>query len=202
MKQSESKYKGVTIYMYDDFEEFVNEYDRLNNFKNEMFFKKVADTIKDGSLIYDMLCELVRKRFKLDYSAPTHILVNKYFDDDIEMGFKEWLYCDNAPLLVELDDFKELFYELKPLCKSEYDIVDIVNNVYGLDFKLDYNYDCPSYVYSMSVDFNSFKPIDVKSIIDLKKEIEICKKHNIDTSEMVDKLNELCFGNKELASYL
>ena len=42
----------------------------------------------------------------------------------------------------------------------------------------------------------------VDKSIDLKKEIEICKKHDIDTSEMVDKLDELCLGNVELASLL
>ena len=55
--------EGGEVYEY---EERLAKRRTIENLENEVFFKKVADTIKDGKLIYKMLCECVRKRFSLD----------------------------------------------------------------------------------------------------------------------------------------
>ena len=186
----------------DDFEERLEKRRAIENFENEAFFKKVADTIKDGKLIYKMLCECVRKRFSLDKYAPAYLLVDAYFDEDIEIDFEKWLYCDDAPLIIRLDKFEELFYELKPFCRSEYDIVDIVNKVYNLDFEICNDYDCCEiYVYTYSINFNNFKHINKDKAFEIRKEIEFCKKYNINDEKLVKELQD-SLGNISVEDFM
>ena len=44
------------------------------------------------------------------------------------------------------------------------------------------------YIYSLSFDFNSFTPLPVDDVVELTREIEFCKKYNIDSDELTDKM--------------
>lgn len=162
---------------FDDFECEMSKYEQMRNYEREQYVKLIADTFSsDGELIFEMVVEKIAKRFGVDRYAPIGALIDHYIEN-VDMPLNEWLYCDNAPLIIGLDDIGKIFYEFKGIAENDFKIVELANKTYGLDLHIDYNYGSPSYVYALEFDFNSFTPIDVKRLYNLKKELEFCEKY-------------------------
>ena len=175
----------------DDIELCLKQYEDRESLRREKFFKLVSDSVGfDGELIYRLLCDRVDKRFKLvDSYAPTYKIVNHYIQKGIDMPFEEWLYCEDAPFIVSLYNIGRIFPEFKGIAESDYQIVSLANNVYGLDLQIEYDCCATNYVYAYSLNFNSFTPIDADEILSIKKEIEFCDKYGIEHKELDEKLS-------------
>ncbi|MBP5423052.1 MAG: hypothetical protein J6Y78_11480 [Paludibacteraceae bacterium] len=155
----------------------MDEYEKRYNYERQQYVKLIADTFSnDGELIFEMVVNMIAKRFGVDKYAPIGELLD-YYIENVDMSLNEWLFCDNAPLLIRLDDVGKIFYEFKGIAENDFKIVELANKTYGLDLHIDYNYGSPSYVYAFEFNFNSFTPIDVKRLYNLKKEIEFCEKY-------------------------
>lgn len=179
----------------DDFEAYIKQSEDRRALKNEKFFKLVADTIgHDGRLISELLALKVAERFDINFDGvaytPCYKIANHYImNDDIEIGFVEWLYCDDAPFLKPLYRIGKYFPELKPFAKNDREIVRLANKVYGLELKVDDDW-YTEYVYAYGLDFNSFTPVDLEKVNELKREIDFCKKYGLETEELEGKLSE------------
>lgn len=183
---------GVLIFM-DEFEEYIRKSEDRRELKRQKYFKQIADNVRDGALILKGMSLIVAQRFGVsadeeEYSPCWRIAEHYAFSDDIECNFVEWLHCDDAPFLCYLFNIVDYFPEFKGIAKSNKEIVKLANQVYGLDLEIeDYYHD---YVYSFSLNFNSFVPIDLKKLIDLKQEIDFCRKYGLETEELESKLED------------
>lgn len=179
----------------DDFELYIKQSEDRRALKNRKFFKLVSDTIgHDGRLLSELMALKVAERFGIDFHGvaytPCYKLANHYImNDDIEMGFVEWLYCDDAPFLTSLYKIGKYFPEFKEIAESDKEIVELANKFYGLDLKIDGDW-YTEYVYSFSLNFNSFTPIKMDEVVELKREISFCKKYGLETEELEGKLAE------------
>ena len=173
-------------------EDMYLKIDRIMASERASFIKLVVDSVKnDGEFIYSMLCDRVAKRFEIDNYASCIPKIIGYYTECVSMDFNEWLYCDDAPLIIPLSKISELFPEFANLGKSEYEIVTIASKMYGLELNIDYDCCGESYVYAYSFNFNKFSPICVDEILDIKKEIEFCDKYGIDHTELDEKIGKL-----------
>ena len=173
-------------------EDMYLEIDRRHSYERGKYLKLVVDSVKnDSEFIYTMLCDRVAKRFEIDNYASCISDIIKHYVENVDMDFNEWLYCDDAPLIVPLHKIVGLFPEFANLGKSKYEIVNIANKMYGLDMHIDYDCCGDSYVYAYSFNFNSFTPICVDDVSDIKKEIEFCEKYGIDHKELDEKIGKL-----------
>ena len=159
------------------------------------FSKKVVDKIRDGELIYQSLALFTAKRYNLDtdYNIPNpvYIILNHYFNEDIEEDFKVWLNKENSPLIREARELKKIFPEIYELTQKEREIVEIANQLYGLNLQYYKEiYEVP-YIYSFEFDFNSFVPIDTSEITELQKEIAVLSKYGHNTTELEEKLKTI-----------
>ena len=59
-------------------------------------------------------------------------------------------------------------------------------------------YGYESYVYAYSLDLDSFVPIDLEKVKELKQEIDFCRKYGLETDELEDKLSDYGVSVKEL----
>ena len=179
----------------DDFESYIKQSEDRRALKNQKFFKLVSDTIgHDGRLISELMALKVAERFDIDFDGvaytPCYKLANHYImNDDIEMGFVEWLYCDDAPFLKPLYRISEYFPEFKEITESDKEIVELANKFYNLDLKIDGEW-YTKYVYSFSLNFNNFTSIKMDEVVELKREISFCKKYGLETEELEGKLAE------------
>lgn len=186
----------------DDFEEWENQYEARRRLKRQYHTKLISDTVgHDGELLFELLTMKVAQRFGLLYDryeySPCYEIVNHYVNSDVTLGFSEWLYSDNAPFVCPIHKIGRYFPEFKKLGKSNYDVVKLVNKVYGLDLKVD-DYGYVSYVYTYSLDLDSFVPIDMEKVKELKQEIDFCRKYGLETEELEDKLSDYGLSVKEL----
>lgn len=184
----------------DDFEEWDRQYEARRRLKRQYHTKLICDTVgHDGELLFEMLTWTVDLRFDLLHyqSTPSYKIVNHYVNSDITMGFREWLYCDDAPFICPLDKIGRYFPEIKSIAKNDYGVVKLANKLYGLDLKVDGDMFEP-FVYAYSLDFNSFVPIKLEEIKDLKQEISFCKKYGLQTQELEDKLSDYGLSLEEL----
>ena len=100
----------------------------------------------------------------------------------------EWLTKDDAPLNRPASHLKTIFPELTFITENKYKLVELANKIYGLDLEVSVDYLGSAYIYSLSFDFNSFTPLPVDDVVELVREIEFCKKYNIDSDELTDKI--------------
>ena len=157
------------------------------------FFKKCADKIDNGELIYQALALYIAKRYHIDtdYQIPdvVYIVLNYYFDN-VDEDFEEWIHKENSPLIREASQLKKIFPEIYEITKENEKIVEIANQLYGLNLQY-YNEEYEvAYVYSMEFDFNSFVPISTSEIKELKEDMVVLSKYNHDTSELEEKIKE------------
>ncbi len=171
----------------DTFDEFMSEYEKEREIERQNFLSKCLDKVDGGEFAYDLLVLAVCKRFKLDVNfipSVAYIMV-EYFVDNVEESFYKWVNRNDAPFIRPFYNLKKIFPEFAELVDDDREIVKLANEIYGLD--LDYDFDA-DYVYSFSFDFNSFTPLNIKEIKDLKNEIQFCKKYGVDCNELEEKL--------------
>lgn len=175
-----------------DFEAAMKKEEDIRMLKYDKFFKLVADTMgHDGRLIMDCLVMKVGERFNIPMDecrdSPCCKIAEYYIVSGISMDFMEWLHCDDAPFVKPLHNIGKYFPEFKAMGKNDDEIVQLANKLYGLDLKI--AGDCYNeYVYSVSLNFNSFVPIDFEEIVLLKREIDFCKSYGIDYDGLEKKL--------------
>ena len=161
--------------------------------ERKVFFKKCSNKIRDGEFIYDLLADFIAKRFNVDIkycnTSPVYAILN-YYIDNVDEDFVKWLYKDNAPYIVKASQMPVIFHEFKQL-NSNKAIMEMANKMYNLNLEYSYNDDYgDDYVFAYEFDFNSFEPINLDEVIELKRDIDILKKYNHDTSELESKLND------------
>lgn len=175
----------------DDIDNFMEEYHKEKELKRQKFFEKCLSKITDGELAYDLLRLKLCKRFDIDtdFQPPEVIyIVLNHFVENVDEPFMEWLTKDDAPLIRPASNLKTIFPELTVITENKYKLVELANKIYGLDLEVSVDYLGSAYIYSLSFDFNSFTPLPVDDVVELVREIEFCKKYNIDSDELTDKI--------------
>lgn len=169
------------------FEKAMEEYHREQEEKRQKFFEKCLDKIDDGELAYHLLVLAVCKRFELDidYVPSVAYIIVEHFVENVDESFDEWVNKNNAPFVRPFSSLKKIFPEFRSIARNDKEIVKLANEIYNLD--LDYDFDA-DYVYSFSFDFNSFTPINLNEIKELKTEISFCRKYDIDCSKLEEQL--------------
>ena len=158
------------------------------------FLDKCLSKLTDPNLAYRCLALRLGERFEIssDYSNefPDAVYsVLNYWVDEVDEDFETWINKDDAPFIRKAEELNKIFPEFSfetSLRKK----VELINKVYGLELMLSENCWGKKYVYAYSFDFNSFTPINVKKIHELKNEIEVLKKHNADTTSLEEELKE------------
>ena len=164
----------------DDIEMGLMEYEKRHRLEREYTLKNISDSIKgDHELIYTMLCDTIAKRYEVDNYAPVYKII-KYFTDNVDMKLMDWLYSDNAPLIIPTHKIGKVFPEFKEIAKNDYKIVELANKVYNLDLQIDYDCCTGGHVYAYEFNFNSFTPINISKLKEMKQELEFCKKYGIE----------------------
>lgn len=154
----------------------------------ETFMKTCGEKINDGELIYRAAAFFIAKRFDVeipsygDMNGSVYHILN-YYVENVDEDFETWLNKEDGPMIRPMRQLRKIFPEFS-FIKSDSEILDTANRIYGLD--LDYIDD---YFFSLSFDFNSFTPINVKEVHDIKKDIDVLKKYGHPTDELEEKLN-------------
>ena len=187
----------------DDIEIGLKKYEDRRALKSQMRFKLIADTMgHDGRLIWELMSLKIAQRFGIDLGnvkySPCHKIAYHFIEnDDISMDFNEWLYCDDAPFLKPLYKIGEYFPEFKGIARNDKEIVRLANKFYNLDLKVEDDW-YTDYVYSFSLNFNSFTPIKLDEIMEIKEEISFCNKYGLETEELESKLADYGLTIEEL----
>ncbi len=188
-----------------DIDNEMSEYRQKREAERQTFMEKCLSTIKDGEFAYYLLILYVCKRYNIDtdYNIPyfAYNIVEYYINKGIEVPFSEWLNQDDAPLVRSVKELPKIFPEFKTLAKDEHDYVELANSIYGLELELDgdkHLHDCAEYVYAYKFDFNSFTPINIDELKELLRELQFCKKYNIDTTELENRINEYGFTEEQI----
>lgn len=181
---------------WEDFEKELEEErrkeeeERLQSLKDchEKFYR-----LNDGSFTYDCLVLMVCKRYNLnidDIPNAAYGVVNYYLDNDIETSFHDYIYCDTAPMVKPVKKLREIFPEFN-FAEKPKQVVELANKIYGLDLEIvkDGMYG-GAHIFSPSFDFNSFTPIPVDKIHELKEEIKILEKYGSSTDKIKKELDE------------
>ena len=179
---------------YDDESDYI---DKCIQYNQDKYFKVLTDTIRDGELIYDCLVLMVCNVFDIEarYCEPSiaYTIVNYYLDNEIMMNFRQWLYSDNGPIVKKEYEIRKVFPELNHIESLE-KLIEIANDVYGLDLKISGD----NQVYSMSFNYD-FDRIDIKTLQDIKIEKQFCDKYNIELcEESQKKLQDFNINNETL----
>lgn len=178
----------------DDIEEYMNRMESIRMLKSQKFHKLVSDTVgHDGELLMELLTLKVAERFNMlrevRYS-PCWRVAYHYITSDMDMGFKEWLYSEDAPFIKPLHMIGTFFPEFEDFARDDKHIVELANRLYGLDLQVDDDW-YSNYVYSFSLNFNDFVPIDYGRVEELKREIDFCMKYGLDYSELEGELEDM-----------
>ena len=178
-----------------DIEKELEEYRRKQEMKRQMFLLKCLDKVDSGEFAYHLLVLAVCKRFDLDinYIPSVAYIMVEYFVENVEESFYDWVNKNDAPFIRPISSLKKIFPEFKEIVEYDMEIVKLANEIYNLD--LDYDED---YVYSFSFDFNSFIPLNMREIKELKTEVEFCEKYGIDCSHLKDKLMSYGLSEEQL----
>lgn len=185
----------------DKFEAQMSEYERKREEERLAFLKKGANKIRDeDNLLYRLMALHLSQRFAigLNWNDEPHGVVYpilNHYIDNIDEPWEEWLNKDNAPIIKPIKEIKRYFPELGEITDDEQEIIKIANNIYNLNIETDYDGFDVDYFYAYEFDFNSFTPINIKQVKELKTEKRILSKYGYDTSEIDEKLNS--FGLTE-----
>ena len=148
-----------------------------------------------------MLALYIAKRYDIDTDftlpEPIYIILNHYVEN-VDENIEEWLHKDNAPLLRNKNEIKKIFPEIAEITDNNRKIVEIANQIYDLDLVYyEDMFEIP-YLYSLEFDFNSFTPINIKEIKELKSEIKTLQKYNVDTTELENKLKDFGLTKEQI----
>lgn len=181
---------------YEKYEDSMSyeDYKKQQEEERKAFFQKCSDKIRDGEFIYQLLADFIAKRFKVDIKycneSPVYAILNHYIDN-VEEDIVEWLYKNNAPYIVKASQMPIIFHEFKELGDNKA-IMEMANKIYNLNLEYHYgecSYD-DDYVFAYEFDFNSFTPINLNEVIQLKREIDVLKKYNHNTDKLESKLKD------------
>ena len=164
----------------------------------ELFMKTCSDKIREGSVIYRAMALFIAKRYNVkipiygDLDGSVYHILNHYIKNVEDTPIEEWLNTDDAPFIRSRNELRPIFPEFN-FIKDDEKLVKVVNEFYGLDLNL-----TEEYIYSLSLDFNSFTPIDVEEVNILKTDINVLKKYGYPTTELEDKLQKYGFTEEQL----
>ncbi len=194
---------GGEIIMF-DLDKEMEEYERKKEEERLAFLQKCHDKIKDGRTVYEGLSFIIAHRFRIDESYHgsgfhdvVYDLLNHYVEE-VDEDFRTWLFKDDGPFVRPAKDMVKIFPEFKRISNKPRKLVEIANELYGLDLKYAPNEYYGDYVYSYSFDFNSFTPINVAEVVELKQEIATLEKYGNDASELKTKLRGYGFTDEQL----
>jgi hypothetical protein len=174
--------------MVRDIDAFMEEKRQEREDRYNKFMSTCLEKITDGDLVYRALALFIAKRFEVeipsygDMDGAVYVVLNHYVEN-VDEDFETWLNKDDGPMIRPMRELRKIFPEFDFL-ETDSDVIATANKIYGLD--IDYVED---YFFSLSFDFNSFVPIDVKEIHTLKEDKKILEKYGISTDEVDEKLN-------------
>ena len=182
----------------------MEDYERKREEERLAFLQKCHDKITDGSVVYQGLAFIVAHRFRLTeayhgsgFPEVVYDILNHYVDE-VDEDFNTWLHKDDGPFVRPAKDAVRIFPEFKRITTNARKIVEIANEMYGLNLEYshcDYHGD---YFFSYSFDFNRFTPINVDEVIELKQEIATLQKYGNPTDELEKKLKGYGFTQEQL----
>lgn len=188
----------------DDLDEMMDEYERKKEAERQAFLQRCHDKIKDGRTVYEGLSFIIAHRFRIDESYHgsgfhdvVYDLLNHYVEE-VDEDFSTWLFKDDGPFVRPAREMVKIFPEFKRISNNPRKLVELANELYGLDLKYAPNEYYGDYVYSYSFDFNSFTPINVDEVVELKQEIATLEKYGNDASELKTKLRGYGFTDEQL----
>lgn len=175
----------------DELTKKMEEYEQKKEMEYQEFMKTCHDKITSGELIYRAMALFIARRFEVkissyrgcDVDGSVYYILNHYINE-IDEDFETWLNKEDAPLIRSRKQLRRIFPEFK-FIKSDRELVETANKVYNLNLQL-----TEDYIYSLSFDFNSFTPINVEEIHEIKEEIKVLKKYGHPTDELEEKLSQ------------
>lgn len=174
-----------------DIDSIIEEDRRKRQKEYDDFMETCKNKITDGGLIYRSLALFIAKRFQVKISPYAHCdlpdcvyHILNYYVEEVDEDFEKWLNKNDAPLIRPKHQLRKIFHEFD-FISDDKKLVDTVNKVYGLDLNLD-----SDYIYTNSFDFNSFVPINVEEIHNIKEDINTLRKYNYPTIELEEKLKD------------
>lgn len=179
----------------DDIEKFMAEQEAKRQDAYDIFMDTCLNKITKGDLVYRALALFIAKRFNVeipsycDVDGSVYHILNHYIEE-VDEDFETWLNKDNGPMIRHMRELRKIFPEFD-FIESDNELINTVNKIYGLE--LDYIED---YFFALSFDFNSFTPINVEEIHDIKRDIQTLKKYGHDTKELEEKLNDFNLDEK------
>lgn len=174
-----------------DIEEYMEEVRREEQESYDKFMGTCASKITSGELIYNCLALYIAKHFKVeiptygDIDGGVYHILNHYIEE-VDEDFEKWIHSDDGPFIRPIRDLRRIFYEFDSI-EDDKKLMDAVNEIYGLELHMDED---KEYIYALSLDFNSFEPINVDGVHEIKRDIEILKKYGHPTDELEAKLAE------------
>lgn len=192
---------------FKDYREFLEAKRELEEQERLQFLKDTREKVykcNDGEFHYRLLVLRVCQRYKLSLEYvpdAVYIVVNDYIEKMDDISFEEYLCGPSAPLIRPVKEVRKIFHEFSFL-KTDKEIVDLANKVYGLNLKIVSNgsYESP-YLFSESFSFESFTPINIDEVKTLKDELTILKKYDASNKaiqELKDKINGFGLSNEIL----
>lgn len=183
---------------FEDYREFFEAKRELEEQERLQFLKDTREKVykcNDGEFHYRLLVLRVCQRYKLSpeyVPNAAYAVVNDYIEKMDDISFEEYLCGPSAPLIRPVKEIRKIFHEFSFL-KTNKEIVDLANKVYGLNLKIVSNGSYgDSYLFSESFSFESFTPINIDEVKTLKDELTILKKHDASNKaiqELKDKIN-------------
>ena len=190
--------KELKVEDFTDFDEYLEAKRELEEQERLQFLKDTREKVykcNDGEFHYRLLVLRVCQRYKLSIEYvpnAVYAVVNDYIEKMDDISFEEYLCGPSAPLIRPVKDICKIFHEFSFL-KTDKEIVDLANKVYGLNLKIVSNGSYGgSYLFSESFSFESFTPINIDEVKTLKDELTILKKHDASNKaiqELKDKIN-------------
>ena len=174
----------IDTYMEEKRSEEEKEYRR--------FMNSCKEKITDGDVIYRALALFIAKHFKIeipeygDIDGGVYAILNHYVRN-IDEDFEDWINKENGPMIRPMRDLRKIFKELN-FIKSDKKLMEKANRLYNLEMKMDSE---RKYFYALQFDFNSFTPINVKKVHELKEDKRVLEKYGLPTDEVDKKLEEL-----------
>ena len=181
----------------------VSDYEKKRQMEYERFMNKCASKFTDGDLIYRAMALFIARRFELrmDYTcSPPEVVyaVLNHFVEEVDEPFEQWLNKEDAPLIRRASELKKIFPEIASFTDNNREIVEIVNDIYGLNLELYSERYEEDYIYSMSFDFNSFVPININRVKEIKEELAFCEKYGVKNTELEDELKSFGLSEDQL----
>ena len=181
-----------------DIDEYMESIRKEREEKRQKFLNTAVEKMDNGELCYHAFVLLICERFNLKkrygYVPDVAHVLAEHFINNVDEPFNKWVYKNDAPFVRPLKDSREIFHEFAFL-ENDWEILELANKVYGLDLQVDCE---EEYMFSLSFDFNSFTPINIDGIKELKQEIKILEKHNVDCSDLKEQLNTYGLTEEQL----